>query len=73
MGFLLLGLFHYNAKGANSATAIFGLKLTLLVLPAVLYFVAALLILRSPITVRRHDIIRRRIMSRAERQDRQAS
>ena len=70
MGFLILGLFHYNAKGANGAWQILGLKITLLILPAVLYFVAALFILRSPITARRHAIIRRRIMSRAERQSR---
>ena len=73
LGFLLLGLFHYSAKGGNGPVAVLGLKLTLLVFPSVLYFLAAILILRSPITARRHDIIRRRITARAERQDRRRS
>ncbi len=73
LGFLILGLFHFNAKGSNTALAIFGLKMTLMIIPAALYLISALLILRSPITARRHDIIRRRIMSRAERQSRPVS
>lgn len=67
LGFLFLGAFHFSAKAANGPWAIVGLKLTLLVIPALLYLIATILILRSPIDARRHAVISKRIAARAER------
>jgi Na+/melibiose symporter-like transporter len=67
LGFLLLGWFGFNFKGANGSHAILGLKLTFLGFPAVLYIACAFLIWRLPIDARRHGIIRRRIESLASR------
>jgi Na+/melibiose symporter-like transporter len=67
LGYLILDWLGYNPKGVNSDFANLGLKVTVFVLPAVFYVICALLIARSPITRRRHEIIRRRIEARAAR------
>lgn len=69
LGFILLGAFGYHAAGADSDFANTGLKLTLFVLPALLYAVSMAVILRFPITARRQEIIRRRLAQRARHLD----
>lgn len=73
LGFIILGAFGYHAKGPNTELANMGLKLTLFILPAVLYAVSTLIVLRFPITMKRHDIIRRRIAQRATRLEQASS
>jgi glycoside/pentoside/hexuronide:cation symporter, GPH family len=70
LGFILLGAFGYHATGANGNFANAGLKIVLFVLPAVLFAVSAAVILYFPITMPRHEIIRRRLAQRTERLER---
>ena len=66
--FAVAGWFGYEASAAShSADAIFGLKLTLGGLPAVIALVAAGLVMVLPMTRHRHDVIRRRLARRARR------
>jgi Na+/melibiose symporter-like transporter len=60
----IAGLFGFASKGhANGSSAIFGLKLGFIILPACLAFIGLGFILRTPIDRRRHRIIQRRIES----------
>lgn len=68
IGFLLLGWFGYTPKAENGPEAIFGLKLTFLLLPAILYLLSAFLVLFLPITAKRHATIRKALRRRAERE-----
>lgn len=68
LGFLLIDLFGYDAtQKAHDATAVFGMKLAIAYLPALLYAPSILLMWKFPIDERRQEIIRRRIESRAAR------
>jgi len=69
LAFMLLGLFGYDAAVGvvNSGSAIAGFKLTMIALPILLSWLGALIVLRFPITHRRHDAIRRRLEARAAR------
>lgn len=62
-GFLLLGAFGYEvgAGAVNDASATFGLMFTVLLLPGGLMIAGGLIILRFPLTARRHAILQRRI------------
>ncbi|MDE1147232.1 MAG: MFS transporter [Azospirillaceae bacterium] len=66
LGFILLGLFHYDVKegAGNGPFATFGLLFTVLLLPGLLQIAGGLVIWRFPLDKRRHDILRRRIASR---------
>jgi GPH family glycoside/pentoside/hexuronide:cation symporter len=66
--FLTIGLFGYEpAAAVNDAHGVFGLLLTLLFIPSVLYVLAGLIMWRFPIDRRRQDIIRRRLDARRAR------
>jgi Na+/melibiose symporter-like transporter len=66
--FLTIGLFGYDpAAPSNSHWGVFGLRLTLLFIPAALYVISGLLMWRFPIDRRRQDVIRRRLDARALR------
>jgi GPH family glycoside/pentoside/hexuronide:cation symporter len=66
--FLAIGLFGYEpAAQSNGHWGVFGLLLTLLFIPAVLYVISGLLMWRFPIDRRRQDVIRRRLDARALR------
>lgn len=68
-GFILLGMIGYNVSpgAANTASAIFGLRGVVLVLPAVMGLIGAAILWRFPIDRRRHGIIGRRLANRAQR------
>jgi Na+/melibiose symporter-like transporter len=68
-GFILLGLFHYSVKpgAANSDFAVFGLLLTVLLLPGLLQIIGGLIIWRFPLDRRRHGIVSRRLATRLQR------
>ena len=69
IGYYCMALFGYDAKlEANTAMAVFGLKLGFILLPALLFFLSALILVRFPIDARRHDVIRRRIEQRQLRE-----
>jgi Na+/melibiose symporter-like transporter len=66
--FLSIGLFGYDpAAASNDSRGAFGLLLTLLFIPSVLYVVSGLLMWKFPIDRARQDIIRRRLDSRSAR------
>lgn len=66
--FLSIGFFGYDpAAPSNDHQGVFGLLLTLLFIPALLYVVSGLLMWRFPIDRHRQDIIRRRLDARARR------
>jgi Na+/melibiose symporter-like transporter len=68
MAFLLIGLFGYEpAAPVNDSRGAFGLLLTLLFIPSVLYVISGLLMWKFPIDRRRQDLIRRRLDSRSTR------
>ena len=68
IGLALVGLFGYQASSVEqSETAIFGLKLVHLGIPAILLTVAAVMMAYFPIDRRRQDILRRRLAQREER------
>jgi Na+/melibiose symporter-like transporter len=63
--FFMLGVFDYQMGKTNTAGANAGLLIAYLVFPALMYFVTSALAWNFPIDARRHNIIRRRIESRA--------
>jgi Na+/melibiose symporter-like transporter len=65
LAFYMLDAFHYQVGKANSSAANLGLLTGYLVFPALMYFVTSALAWNFPIDARRHNIIRRRIESRA--------
>ena len=68
LAFLSIGLFGYDpAAATHDSRGAFGLLLTLLFIPSVLYVVSGLLMWKFPIDRRRQDIIRRRLDSRNAR------
>jgi GPH family glycoside/pentoside/hexuronide:cation symporter len=60
-GLLLTGLFGYQQGQANDAIATFGLAFSFSILPALLFAVAGVVLLRHPVTRARQEIIRRRL------------
>jgi glycoside/pentoside/hexuronide:cation symporter, GPH family len=68
LAFLSIGLFGYDpAAAVNDSRGAFGLLLTLLFIPSVLYVISGLLMWKFPIDRRRQDVIRRRLDSRSAR------
>lgn len=68
LGLFIMDAFQYDAQVTeHSASSVFGLKLAVIYIPAVLLVTSSLFIWRSPITRRRQAIIRRRIESRHQR------
>ena len=66
LGFYVLALVGYDPKvSANTPGAVSGMLIDLLVMPAIFFLAAAVILFRFPIDARRHAIIRRRIESRA--------
>ncbi len=65
LGFYVLAVVGYDPKiDANGPVATYGMLIDLLLLPAVFFVAAALILFRFPIDARRHAIIRRRLASR---------
>ena len=68
LAFLLVGLFGYDpSSDSNTPTAILGLKLVHLILPAIFMTLGTVMYIRFPITPRRQATIRKRLTQRAER------
>jgi len=68
--YLSISFFGYDPSATvNGSRGVFGLLLTLLFIPSVLYVLGGLIMWRFPIDRRRQDIIRRRLDSRRERAD----
>lgn len=68
LGLAGAGLFGFDpTRATHSPTAVFGLKLGFTILPACFALLGLFIILRTPINRRRHEIIRRRLESRASR------
>jgi len=67
LAFPLLALFGYEIAGDNSGTALLGLFLVYIVVPAVTSVIAAMVLWNFPIDARRHGIIRRRLEQLSER------
>jgi Na+/melibiose symporter-like transporter len=65
VGLLLIGLFGFTTNGANTPEAIAGFKFIVLVIPAVLVAASGIDAWFFPLDRRRHDIVRRRILTRA--------
>ena len=73
-GFFLIDLFGYDPQQTDhSPTAVFGLQLAYIWVPALLLASSAIIVWRFPIDQRRQSIIRRRIESLAARKARDAS
>jgi Na+/melibiose symporter-like transporter len=66
LGLVLIGLFGFVTVGANTPNAIAGFKLIVLVIPALIVVASGVVAWLFPLDRRRHDIIRRRILSRAK-------
>jgi Na+/melibiose symporter-like transporter len=66
LGLVLIGLVGFSAKGGNGSTAIINFKLIVLILPALLLFASSAAAWAFPLDRRRHDIVRRRILSRVD-------
>jgi Na+/melibiose symporter-like transporter len=61
----IAGLFGFSPSNAiHHPTSIFGLKLAFIIVPVCLHVVGLLLVLRTPLTRRRCEIIQRRLASR---------
>ncbi|MEM1112951.1 MAG: MFS transporter [Pseudomonadota bacterium] len=67
IAFPLLAVFGYELGGENSGTALFGLILAYIIIPAVTSVAAAMILWNFPIDARRHGIIRRRLEQLATR------
>ena len=68
IGLTTAGLFGFDpSKEAHSAAAVLGLKLGFTILPAIFALLGLGMILRTPISKQRHDVIRRRLESLANR------
>jgi len=68
MGLGIAGLLGFNpAQHIHSSASILGLKLGFIVLPACFALLGLLMILRTPITRRRHLVIQRRLEARVAR------
>jgi glycoside/pentoside/hexuronide:cation symporter, GPH family len=68
LAFLSIGLFGYDpAAPVNDSRGAFGLLLTLLFIPSVLYVISGLLMWKFPIDRGRQEVIRRRLDSRIAR------
>jgi glycoside/pentoside/hexuronide:cation symporter, GPH family len=64
----LAGIFGFDPSAIRHVdTAVFGLKLAFVALPVCFAIAGLLIIVKTPITQRKHEIIRRRISSRANR------
>lgn len=62
----LIGYFGFDATASTqSETAVRGVRLAFIALPALLAVAAFILAIRTPITQHRHEVIRRRIESRS--------
>jgi Na+/melibiose symporter-like transporter len=70
MGFMLLSLFGYSAKpgAVNDDLAKLGMLITVALIPMILKSGGGLLMWWFPLDERRHDIIRRRLAQKAQRQ-----
>ena len=73
VAFPILGLFGYQIGGENTGTALLGLFIAYIVIPAVTSVLAAVILWNFPIDSRRHGIIRRRLEQLATRQRSYAS
>ena len=73
LSFMVLSLFGYDAKPGTTNTqwADTGILFVFAFVPTVLRFSGAAILWRFPLNERRHDIIRRRLEQRAEREGRQ--
>ncbi|MFC7049458.1 MFS transporter [Emcibacter nanhaiensis] len=67
LALMLVGLFGYRMGVDNDASAIFGLAFSFSILPAVLFALGGIALLRYPMTSRKQDIIRRRLEQRVSR------
>jgi len=67
IAFPILALFGYQLGAENSGSALFGLFLVYIILPAVTSVVAAAILWNFPINARRHGIILRRLEQLAAR------
>ncbi|MEM9293185.1 MAG: MFS transporter [Acidobacteriota bacterium] len=69
VGFYLIDLFGYDPQGVeHGSTAILGLQLSYIYLPALLLASSSLIIWRFPLDQRRHGIVRRRLEAPAARE-----
>ncbi|MBT4522772.1 MAG: MFS transporter [Halieaceae bacterium] len=68
IAFPLLAAFDYQLGGVNGETALFGLILVYIIIPAVTSVAAAIILWNFPIDGRRHGIIRKRLEQLASRQ-----
>lgn len=67
LALLIVSLFGFNANGHNDAMALAGFFMTFLGIPILLNVIATLLAAFFPINRRRHNIIRKRLGTRAHR------
>jgi Na+/melibiose symporter-like transporter len=73
IAFPLLALFGYQLGGENSGSAVFGLVLAYIILPAVTSVIAAAILWNFPLDARRHGIIRKRLDALALRSSRSST
>jgi GPH family glycoside/pentoside/hexuronide:cation symporter len=72
LALIIIGLFGFDPSGANGPAAMRGFFLTFIFIPMALNLLAVILAWYFPIDRRRHDVIRRRIEARKNRQERLA-
>ncbi len=68
LAFYILSLMDYDVAGANNDQQLWALYLSFGILPAIIYLGVGIAMRKFPLDARRHSIIRRRIESRARRQ-----
>jgi len=74
LAFYLLSLFNYDPTAViHDDFSTLGMKLTVIILPPIIYLLGAVLIWFFPINEKRQGIIKRRIESRAERMQRDSA
>lgn len=71
IAFPILALFGYQLGGENTGSAMFGLILVYIIMPAVTSVAAAAILWNFPIDARRHGIILRRLQQLASRSGKQ--
>ena len=70
LGLGLVGWYGFDAASASHAREhVFGLRLTMAYLPAILMLLALTLIAKTPINAQRHSIIQQRLSQRMQRSD----